>query len=97
MQFTHPQTSEKIKFIAYIYIRLNQIRDEKSSISAKVEAEIQFRAVFLLIAEQRQWFTIGLLLNTQSKYLQKFYLPKYSCLRCTPLQRSYPVPPMTCS
>ena len=41
-------------FIAYIYIRFNQNIDERSNISAKIEAEKHLQAVFLLTAEQRQ-------------------------------------------
>ena len=44
----------KIKFIAYSYIHFNQNVDEKSDISAKIEAGKHLHAVFLLTAEQRQ-------------------------------------------
>ena len=44
----------KIKFIVYIYIHFNQNVDEKSDISAKIEAGKHLHAVFLLTAEQRQ-------------------------------------------
>ena len=44
----------KIKFIAYIYIHFNQNVDEKSDISAKIEAGKHLHAVFLLTAIQRQ-------------------------------------------
>ena len=44
----------KVKLIAYIYIPFNQNLDEKSYISAKIEAVKQLHAVFLLTAEQRQ-------------------------------------------
>ena len=43
--------SRKIKFIAYIYIRFNQNLDEKSYISAKIEAVKHLFVVFLLTAE----------------------------------------------
>ena len=41
-----------IEFIAYIYICFNQIFDEKSYISAKIEAIKHLHAIFLLAAEQ---------------------------------------------
>ena len=44
----------KIKFIAYIYIHFNQNVDEKSDISATIEAGTHLHEVFLLTAEQRQ-------------------------------------------
>ena len=40
-------------FIAYIYIQFNQNVDERSDISAKIEAGKPLHAVFLT-AEQRQ-------------------------------------------
>ena len=43
--------AEKIKFIAYIYIHLNQNVYEKSDISVKSEAGKHLHAVFLLTAE----------------------------------------------
>ena len=42
----------KIKFIAYIYICVNQTLDEKSYISAKIKAVKHLHAVFLLNEEQ---------------------------------------------
>ena len=36
---------QKITFIAYIHIRFNQNLDEKSYISAKIEAVKQFNAI----------------------------------------------------
>ena len=47
--------SEKNNFIAYIYMHFNQNVDEKSYVSAKIEAGKHLHAVFLLTAEQRQW------------------------------------------
>ena len=44
-----------IKFIAYIYIHFNQNNDEKSDISAKIEAGKHLHAVHLVTAEQHQW------------------------------------------
>ena len=44
---------KKIKLIAYIYIRFNQNMDNKSYISAKIEAVKHLHTVFLLLAEQR--------------------------------------------
>ena len=41
-------------FIACIYIHLNQNLDEKSYISAKIEAVNHLHAVFLLTAVQRR-------------------------------------------
>ena len=38
-------------FIAYIYIHFNQNVEEKSDISAKIEAGKHLQAVFLLAAE----------------------------------------------
>ena len=40
-----------MKFIAYIYIHFNKNVDEKSDISAKIEAGKHLHAVFLLTAE----------------------------------------------
>ena len=42
-------------FIVYIYIHFSQNVDEKSDISAKIEAGKHLHAIFLLTAEQRQW------------------------------------------
>ena len=44
----------KIKFIAYIYNRFSQNLDEKSNMSAKIEAVKYLHAVFLLTVEQRR-------------------------------------------
>ena len=44
----------KSKFIAYMYIHFNHNVDEKSDISAKIEAGKHLHVVFLLTAEQRQ-------------------------------------------
>ena len=44
-----------VKFIAYVYIHFNQNVNEKSDISAKIDAGKHLHAVFLLTAEQRQW------------------------------------------
>ena len=43
-----------MKFFAYIYIHFNPNFDEKSDISAKIEAGKHLHAVFLLTAELRQ-------------------------------------------
>ena len=45
----------KNKFIAYIYIHFNQNIDEKSDISAKIEAGKHLHSIFRLTMEQRQW------------------------------------------
>ena len=44
----------KIKFIAYIYIYINQNLDENSYRSTKIEAVKHLHAVFLLTAEKRR-------------------------------------------
>ena len=46
--------TQKIKFIAYIYIRFNQNLDERSYLSSKIKAVKHLHAVFLITAEQRR-------------------------------------------
>ena len=53
-QFTLRETSERTKFIVYIYIRFNRNLDEKSYISAEIEAVKHLYAVFLLTAKERR-------------------------------------------
>ena len=50
----HFDKHQKIKFIAYIYIRFNQNLDDISYIIAKIDAVKHLQAVFLLTAEKRR-------------------------------------------